>query len=109
MLFLLTDSSQKLKLEKTNGTLIILFYVSPSFSSTNNLLFLLKTEKTHSSASDWWEYTNSYFKENPRAFSKNFSTQDYIRISRLRKDYKTSRKKKIPNQLLKTYKMRFIN
>ena len=32
MLFLLTDSPQNLKLEKVNGDLIIIFYVSPSSS-----------------------------------------------------------------------------
>ena len=70
MLFLLTDSLQKLKLEKIHGALIILFYVSPSSPplqsrvkedakilsknsttqknitvSRQNLLFLLKTQK----------------------------------------------------------------
>ena len=71
MLFLLTDFPQKLKLEKVHGALIILFYVSPSSPplqsrfkenakilsknsttqenitiSRQNLLFLLKTQKT---------------------------------------------------------------
>ena len=71
MLFLLTDFLQKLKLEKIHGALIILFYVSPSSPplqsrfkenakilsknsttqenitiSRQNLLFLLKTQKT---------------------------------------------------------------
>ena len=31
MLFLLTDSPQKLKLKKFHGALIILFHVSPNF------------------------------------------------------------------------------
>ena len=71
MLFLLTDFPQKLKLEKVHGALIILFYISPSSPplqhrfeenakilsknsttqenitiSRQNLLFLLKTQKT---------------------------------------------------------------
>ena len=45
MLFLLTDSPQKLKLEKVHGTLIILFYVSPSSPQLQRLLVLLKTQK----------------------------------------------------------------
>ena len=125
MLYLLTDSPQKLKLGKVHGTLIIIFYVSPSapplesrfkenakilsknsttqeniIISRQNLLFLLKTLKNnHSSASDWWENTKSSVKENARTFSKNFATQENIRISRL-KDCKTHTKKKTSNQKL---------
>ena len=88
MLFLLTDSPQKLKLEMVHGALIIPFYVSSSFPplqsrfkenakvlsensttqeivtvSRQNLLFLLKTQRNnHSSARDWWENTKSSFK-----------------------------------------------
>ena len=51
--------------------------VSPSYSQ------LKKTPKNnHSSASDWWGYTKSYFKENPKIFSKNSTTQANITISR---------------------------
>ena len=39
MLFLLTDSPQKLKLGNTHGTLIILFYVSLSYSQLKRLFF----------------------------------------------------------------------
>ena len=70
MLFLLTDFPQKLKLGKVHGALIILFYISPSSPplqlrfkenakisknsttqenitiSRQDLLFLLKTQKT---------------------------------------------------------------
>ena len=35
---LLKDSPQKLKLEKINGALIILFYVSPRFPQQQNIL-----------------------------------------------------------------------
>ena len=74
MLFLLTDSPQKLKLEKVCGALIVFLYVSPSSPalqfhfkenakilpinsttqetitiSRQNLLFLLETQKTTTS------------------------------------------------------------
>ena len=52
MLFLLTDSPQKLKLEKVHGALIILFYVSPSSPPLQ-----------------------SCFKENGKMLSKNYITQ----------------------------------
>ena len=75
MLFLLTDSPQKLKLEKL---------CNPEFSSaTKTFLFLLKKQKNnHSSANDWWEYTKSHFKENAKIFSNNSTTQENIAISR---------------------------
>ena len=86
MLFLLTDSPQKLKLEKIHDTLIILFYESPSSPQLQRLVFFsLKTHKNnHSSANDWWEYTKSCFKENAKKFSKNSTTQENIIISRLK-------------------------
>ena len=40
-LFLLTDSTQKLKLEKIHGTLIILFYVSPGSPQLQRICFFL--------------------------------------------------------------------
>ena len=126
VLFLLTDSSQKVKLEKVHGALIIFFYVSPSSpplqarfkentkilskscttqkyitSSKQNLLFLLKIQKNnHSSQSDWWKNNKSSFKENAITFSKNSTTQEDIRISRLNEDFKTYTKKKTSNQKL---------
>ena len=55
MLFLLTDSPQKLNLKKVNGTLLIIFYVGPSSPQPQRIPFLLKTHtKKHSSASGWW-------------------------------------------------------
>ena len=36
------------------------------------------------SASDWWEYTKSCFKENAKIFSKNSTTQENITILRLK-------------------------
>ena len=75
---------------------------------------ILKTQKNnHSSASDWWENTKSSFKENARTFSKNSTTQESIRISRLKEDCKIYIKMKTSNQKLnqwlKTCKMNFIN
>ena len=82
MLFLLADYHQKLKLEKFHGTLILLFYVSPSSPQLQRLfLFLLKKQKTnHSSASDWWKYTKSTFKENAKIFSKNSTSQEILQF-----------------------------
>ena len=37
-----------------------------------------------SSASDWWQYTKSCFKENAGIFSKNFTTQENTKILRLK-------------------------
>ena len=59
MLFLLTDSPQKLKLEKVDGAIIILFYVSPS----SPLL-------------------QSPFKESAKILSKSSTTQESITILR---------------------------
>ena len=46
MLFLLTDSPQKLKLEKIHGALIILLYVSLNSPWRQTVLFLLKAQNT---------------------------------------------------------------
>ena len=90
MIFLLTDSPEKLKLKNVHGALIIPFYASPSSP-------LLKPR----------------FKENAKILSKNSTTQENIRISRLKEDSKTYTKKKASNQKLnqrlKTCKMNFIN
>ena len=59
MLFLLTDSRQKLKLEKVYDALIILFYVTLSFPPLQ-----------------------SRFKENAKILAKNSTTQENITISR---------------------------
>ena len=72
---------EKLKLEKIHGTLIIRFYVSQVFLSYKDLsYFLLKTQNKRSSASDWWEYTKSSFKENAKISSKNSTTQKNITL-----------------------------
>ena len=59
MLFLLTESPQKLKLEKVHGALIILYYVSPIPPPLQ-----------------------SHFKENAKISSKNSNTQKNMTISR---------------------------
>ena len=85
MLFLLTDSLQKLKL---HGTLIFLFYVSPSSPPLQ-----------------------CHFEENAKILSKNSTTQENITISRqnllfLLKTQKTTTIRqaangKIPNLIFK--------
>ena len=50
MLFLLTDSPQKIKLEKIYDTLTILFYGIPRSPQLQRLSFLLKTQKETSAA-----------------------------------------------------------
>ena len=59
MLFILTDSSQKLKLKKVHGASIIIFYVSPSSP-----------------------HLQSRFKENAKVLSKSSPTQENITIVR---------------------------
>ena len=49
-------------------------------------------QQPFSSASDWWEYTKSCFKENAKIFSKNCTTQENMTILRLKWDYKTYKK-----------------
>ena len=56
----------------------------PEFASAKKTFFLLlKTQiNNNSSASDWWEYTKSRFKENAKVFSKNSATQENFTFSR---------------------------
>ena len=66
---------------------------SDFLSATKELLSSLKKQKNNYSAtSDRWEYTKSHLKKNVTRFSKNFTTQENIRISileeRLRNLYK---------------------
>ena len=84
MLLLLIDFPRKLKFEKTHGILITLFYVS-LFSYHLDWLSSLKNQENYSSASDWWEHTKSLLKKKARTFSEKFTTQENIRISRLKK------------------------
>ena len=56
------------------------------------MLFLLKTQKVTSSASVWWGNTKSSFKENARTFSKSYTTQENVRISKPKKNYENCTK-----------------
>ena len=55
---------------------------------TEFAFFIKNTKNNHSSASDWWRNTKSSFKENARTFSKNSTTQENIKILRLKEDCK---------------------
>ena len=86
----------KTKIWKINGTLIILFYYSPSSPQIQRLCFFYqKHDKNDSSASGWWEYTNSCFKENARTFSKDSTTQKILEFQNWKKDYDISTKLKL--------------
>ena len=63
MVYLLTDSPEKLKLEKIHGTLV-LFYVKLSSPQFQRLFFFYSKRKRRPlfSASDRWENTKSSFK-----------------------------------------------
>ena len=55
----------------------------PEFSSaTKASCFIKNTKKKHSSASDWWEYTKSHFKENAKILFKNSTTEENMTSSR---------------------------
>ena len=72
------------------------FLRKPEFdSATKTFLFLSKKQKNnHFSASDWWEETNV----RARTFSKNSTTQENIKILRLKEDCNTYTRKKTSNQ-----------
>ena len=72
MLFLLTDSPQKLKLQKIDGTFNNSLLSELEFcSATNTFAFLLKTQKNNnSSASDWLGNTNLVLKRMLELFLK---------------------------------------
>ena len=58
------------------------------------LLSFLKTKQNnYYSLSDWWEYTKIKIKVTSRRFSKNSTTQENIRISRLKKRLRNLYKK----------------
>ena len=62
-------------------------------------IFLIKnTKNKHSSASYWGKNTIYSFKENARTFSKNSTTQENIRISRLKEASKTYTKKNLQSR-----------
>ena len=62
---------------------------------------LLKTVKYNGfSGSDWWRNTKSSIKGNARTFIKNSTTQDYMKILRLKENCKTYTEKKTSNMKL---------
>ena len=73
MLFLLTDSPEKLKLEKIHGRFM------QAGALLNFFFFLRNTKSNHSSAIDWWENTKSSLKGDARTFFskkyQNFNTE----------------------------------
>ena len=74
--------------------------------------FLLKTQKTTSSASVWSGNNKFSFNENARTFSKSFTTQENTRISKPKKKamkfvQKENFEPKIKSVI--TYKTSFIN
>ena len=73
------------------------------FPNYKEFAFLLKAKKNnHSSASDWWEYVKSCFKESARTFSKNSTTQENITVEKkkVEKNYEADTIKEISNQKL---------
>ena len=74
--------SSKTKIGKESWYFNNSLLCKPEFSSARKtFLFLLKTQRNkHFSASDWWEYTKSRFKENAKIFFKNSTTQENITI-----------------------------
>ena len=103
MLFLLTDSPQKLKLEKIHDTLIIPFYVNVSSPQLLRLFcFLLKTQKKTTTLQQvtGGNTLNLVLKRMLSYFPKNSTTQENITILRLKEDYKTYTKRKTSNKKL---------
>ena len=99
MLFLLTDSTPKLKLEKIHGTVIILFYGSQSSPQLQRICFFIKDTQKAATPQEvtGGNLPNLVLKR--IQFSKNSTTQENIRISRLKKNNGAT-KKKISNQKL---------
>ena len=62
-------------------------------SITNLLPFLKIKQNNYSSLSDWWEYTKIKIKETARRFSKNSTTQENTRISKIKKRLRNLYKK----------------
>ena len=100
MLFLWTDSPQKLKLEKIHDTLIIFFYVSLSSPHHKVFSFFTKTpQKTTSLQQVTGGNTPNLVLKIFSKFS-NSTTQENTTILRLKVDCETYRKKKPSNQKL---------
>ena len=81
----MTDSPQKLKLEKIRGKdswekihQKILLLKHEFSLATKTSFFIKNTKNNHSSASDWWEYTKYCFRENAKILSKNSTAEDLV-------------------------------
>ena len=106
MLFLLTDSPQKLKLGKIPGILIILFYEILSFPQLQSLFFfLLETQKkTTIQQVNSGKTINVVFKEMLELFLKILKKIDFffmkIELQYSKEDCKSYTKRKTSNHKL---------
>ena len=100
-MFFLTDSTPNLKLQKITGTLVILFYVSPSSPQLpKTCCFYQIHKKTYFSINDWWEYISSFFQENGRTLLKIRLLKKLIEFQDREEDCENSTKNKTINQKL---------
>ena len=72
----------KTKIGKDSQYVKISHLCEPEFSSaTKTFLFFIKNAKNnHSSASNWWKYTKSCFKDNAKIFSKNSTIREILQF-----------------------------
>ena len=102
MLFILTDSPERLRLKKIHYTLIFLLYVGPSHFLLQRLFFIKNTKKnSHYPTSDWSIYTKSCFKENAKIFSKKPTTAFFNKKLKKKTTLKQVGGGKKPNVVLK--------
>ena len=95
MLFLLTDSPQKLKVEKIPGTLICLFYGSPSSPQLKQVAFLSKTQKATTTQQVTGGNTpNLVLKTMQGHFLKIAPLKKILEFQNWKKDYESYTKKK---------------
>ena len=67
-----------------------------------------KTKNSHSSASNWWEYSKYCFKENAKILSENSTTQDLVLKRTLERFPKFLPLKKLEFQNQKKKTMKFV-
>ena len=72
---LMSQSQENLQADGRRDSQILFYRTLPAEARDPNNL---------SSASDWWEYNQSFFKENAMISSKNSTTQENITILRLK-------------------------
>ena len=81
IILLLTDSPQKLKLEKIHGTQLIVFYVSAGSPQLQRLIFLLKTLNTTTLQQvTGWNTPNLVLKTMLRYFLKTLSLKKILQF-----------------------------